>query len=163
MFRRTDPANQWSDKEKTLFARLDEAFKTDDPQTCPTFVLLLDKLPPLTIYKSAVEFAFALNWQGREVEALRKVYSAWLKNAGSKQELRRLTPEWDVLITIDDEMTEDDLLELFDMGTLHCPDCSKMTLRLIESTEPDGSGEYKECRTCDACDNMVYIVRQNKE
>lgn len=44
---------------------------------------------------------------------------------------------------------------------LYCPDCGKPTLRLIENTEPDCGGEYKECRTCDECENMVYIVRHD--
>ena len=41
-----------------------------------------------------------------------------------------------------------------------CPDCGEwVAFRLIEKTEPDLSGEYKDCCTCDNCDNMVYIVR----
>jgi hypothetical protein len=37
------------------------------------------------------------------------------------------------------------------------------TLRLIEKTEPtDLDGEYKEVRTCDYCENIVYIVRKER-
>lgn len=46
------------------------------------------------------------------------------------------------------------------METLNCPDCGRLTLVLIENTEPDGTGEYKEVRTCDQCENIVYIVRK---
>lgn len=42
---------------------------------------------------------------------------------------------------------------------LHCPDCGEQTLRTIENTEPDGTGEYKQVCTCDGCENIVYIVR----
>lgn len=42
---------------------------------------------------------------------------------------------------------------------LYCPECRKRTLRIIETTEPDASGEFKEVRTCDDCDLIVYIVR----
>ena len=45
------------------------------------------------------------------------------------------------------------------MEPLHCPDCGRQTLALIEKTEPDSGGEYKEVRTCAACENIVYIVR----
>jgi uncharacterized protein YbaR (Trm112 family) len=45
-------------------------------------------------------------------------------------------------------------------GLLCCPDCSKRTLWLIENTEPDALGEFKEVRTCDLCENIVYIVRK---
>jgi hypothetical protein len=46
----------------------------------------------------------------------------------------------------------------------YCPDCGKHTLRLIELTEEDSTGEFKEVRTCDNpdCDCLVYIVRNNK-
>lgn len=44
---------------------------------------------------------------------------------------------------------------------LHCPDCGKQTLTLIENTDPDVTGEYKEVRTCDDCGNIVYIVRNH--
>jgi uncharacterized protein YbaR (Trm112 family) len=46
------------------------------------------------------------------------------------------------------------------MDILCCPDCGEQTLRLIETTEPDGTGEYKEVRTCDGCENIVYIIRR---
>lgn len=49
------------------------------------------------------------------------------------------------------------------MNDLHCPDCGKQTLRLIEDTEPDGVGEYKEVRTCDDCESIVYIVRRQEQ
>jgi len=42
---------------------------------------------------------------------------------------------------------------------LHCPDCGKPTLRLIENTDRDSLGNYREVRTCDECENIVYIVR----
>lgn len=42
---------------------------------------------------------------------------------------------------------------------MYCPDCGKRTLRLIESTEPDGSGEFKNVATCDDCEIIVYVVR----
>ncbi len=42
----------------------------------------------------------------------------------------------------------------------YCPDCGKKTLRLIETTDPDGTGEYKEVLTCDECENIVYVVRK---
>lgn len=45
------------------------------------------------------------------------------------------------------------------MVYLFCPDCGERTLRLIEETEPDCIGEYKEVRTCDHCENIIYIVR----
>lgn len=44
----------------------------------------------------------------------------------------------------------------------YCPDCGEQTLRLIENTEPIG-GEFKEVRTCDGCDNIVYIIREVEE
>jgi uncharacterized Zn finger protein len=45
---------------------------------------------------------------------------------------------------------------------LYCPDCGEESLRLIENTEPDGTGEYKEVRTCDDCGTIVYIVRHTR-
>ena len=45
------------------------------------------------------------------------------------------------------------------MDDLYCPDCGEQTLRLIETTEPTIDGERKEVRTCDGCENIVYIVR----
>lgn len=48
------------------------------------------------------------------------------------------------------------------MRNLYCPDCGQQSLRLIEKTEPSGD-EYKEVRTCDGCENIVYIVRQKSE
>lgn len=47
--------------------------------------------------------------------------------------------------------------------TLFCPDCGKYTLHLIEETEPDAGGEYKEIRNCPVCDNLVYIIRECQE
>jgi transcriptional regulator NrdR family protein len=44
--------------------------------------------------------------------------------------------------------------------TLTCPDCGQETLELIETTEPDGTDEYKEVRTCPSCENIVYIIRR---
>lgn len=43
---------------------------------------------------------------------------------------------------------------------LYCPECGQHTLRTIETTEPDGTGEYKQVCTCDECELIVYIVRQ---
>ena len=43
-----------------------------------------------------------------------------------------------------------------------CPECGQQVLRLIEVTEPDSSGEYKEIHTCDDCQNIVYLVRSGK-
>jgi hypothetical protein len=48
------------------------------------------------------------------------------------------------------------------MGDLYCPDCGEQTLRLIETTEPTFDGEWKEVRTCDRCENIVYIVRREE-
>ncbi len=45
------------------------------------------------------------------------------------------------------------------MIDLYCPDCGTKTLRLIETTDEDTTGEYKEVRTCDTCEILVYIVR----
>ena len=45
------------------------------------------------------------------------------------------------------------------MENRFCPDCGAKILRLIEATKPDCSGEYKEVRTCDDCQIIVYIVR----
>lgn len=45
------------------------------------------------------------------------------------------------------------------MPNLFCPDCGRMTLRVIEATDPEG-GEYKDVCTCDVCQNIVYIVRK---
>lgn len=45
----------------------------------------------------------------------------------------------------------------------YCPDCGRQTLRLIETTDQDGTGEYKEVRTCDHCENIVYIVRRDED
>ena len=47
------------------------------------------------------------------------------------------------------------------MEELYCPDCGREILELIENTEPDSMGEYKEVRTCRNCENIVYIVRQS--
>lgn len=47
------------------------------------------------------------------------------------------------------------------MSATYCPDCGRPILRLIETTEPDAMGAYKEVLTCDACENIVYIVRNN--
>lgn len=44
-----------------------------------------------------------------------------------------------------------------------CPTCgngpASLRVRLIESTEPDESGEFKDVCTCDHCNNIFYIVR----
>lgn len=45
------------------------------------------------------------------------------------------------------------------MTASFCPDCGQETLRLIEATEPNGHGEYKEVLTCDRCENIVYVFR----
>ena len=47
------------------------------------------------------------------------------------------------------------------MSDLYCPDCGTKTLRLIETTDEDVNGEYKEVRTCDGCEVLVYIVRND--
>lgn len=39
----------------------------------------------------------------------------------------------------------------------YCPDCGAKTLRVIESTEPDCTNEFKHVCTCDRCENMVHI------
>lgn len=95
MFRRNDPRPEYSEKEIALFTALDERHKTDDPDTTPTFVLLIGRLPPLVLYKSAIESAFANSWQGPHIEALRRISKAL---AEAKQP-RRLSKEWDDLIT----------------------------------------------------------------
>lgn len=46
---------------------------------------------------------------------------------------------------------------------LTCPDCGERTLVLIETTDPDPVGEYKEIRGCDDCENIVYIFRKEGE
>jgi len=43
--------------------------------------------------------------------------------------------------------------------THYCPDCGTKTVRLIESTEPDGTGEYKDILTCDSCQTIIYLIR----
>lgn len=40
-----------------------------------------------------------------------------------------------------------------------CPDCGTKTLRLIERTEPDASGEFKEISCCDKCNILVHVYR----
>lgn len=45
-------------------------------------------------------------------------------------------------------------------GPLYCPDCGAKTLEMIERTDPDAGGEFKETRTCDSCRNMIYVFRQ---
>lgn len=61
------------------------------------------------------------------------------------------------------EMIERDLKELSPKESefLFCTDCGERTLRVIENTEPDGCGEYKQVCTCDneCCQQIVYIVR----
>jgi hypothetical protein len=44
---------------------------------------------------------------------------------------------------------------------LWCPDCGRRSLRLIETTDKDGD-EYKEVRTCDVCEQIIYIVRRSE-
>jgi hypothetical protein len=38
-----------------------------------------------------------------------------------------------------------------------CPNCGLETLRIIERTEPDDAGEFKDICTCDKCENMIHI------
>lgn len=45
--------------------------------------------------------------------------------------------------------------------TLFCPDCGQKTLAFIENTWRSPDGEYKEVRTCDRCENIVYVVRHD--
>ncbi len=45
---------------------------------------------------------------------------------------------------------------------LFCPDCGGRCLTLIERTESDAGGEHKEVRTCEKCENIVYIVRKEE-
>jgi hypothetical protein len=97
MFRFNKPKTPYSAKEIALFAAFDELHKTDDPYTTPTFILLMNRLPPLTLYKSAIESAFAGNWQGPHVEALRRIAKALATNKPPT----RLTKEWDDLITFE--------------------------------------------------------------
>jgi len=42
---------------------------------------------------------------------------------------------------------------------LYCPDCGRQTLEIIEITDPDPSGEFKDVCTCEECGLIVYIVR----
>ena len=51
--------------------------------------------------------------------------------------------------------------------SIRCPDgCDAgrhiTTGRLIESTDPDATGEYKDVCTCDKCGIIFYIVRERK-
>jgi hypothetical protein len=41
----------------------------------------------------------------------------------------------------------------------YCPDCGKQCCGLIESTEPDEGGEYKDVWSCRACENIFNVVR----
>lgn len=41
----------------------------------------------------------------------------------------------------------------------YCPDCGNKSLRLIENTDANDIGEYKQVCTCDVCENMVYLYR----
>jgi hypothetical protein len=96
MFRPNDPKTPYSDKEIALFAEIDKQHHTDDPQTSPDFILLIkgDFHTPPVMYRSAAEFAFALNWQGPHIEALRRAYKVMLMG-----EMKRMTPKWDALLT----------------------------------------------------------------
>lgn len=45
------------------------------------------------------------------------------------------------------------------MCPLGCEDRGLSTGRVIEKTEPDVSGEYKEVCTCDRCEIIFYVFR----
>lgn len=96
MFRRNDPKPEYSAKEIALFTAIDERHKTSDPVTSPAFVELMNHHTPQVLYRSATEFAFAFNWQGPHIEALRR---AWKRTMESG--MKRLTPAWDDLITFE--------------------------------------------------------------
>ena len=50
------------------------------------------------------------------------------------------------------------------MPPYFCPECGKLhATRVIETTEPDPGGEYKDVCTCDGCQTLFYVVRHKDE
>jgi hypothetical protein len=58
-----------------------------------------------------------------------------------------------------EEVLEEPITKEQAMEVITCPDCGQLTLHFIENTEAGIDGEYKEVRTCERCQNIVYIVR----
>ena len=49
------------------------------------------------------------------------------------------------------------------MRNYYCPGCGRdESTRIIESTEPDPAGEYKDVCTCDHCATLFYVIRHNE-